>query len=483
MRTLFFVSMFCFHSLATAQSQTSFSFPQDFLWGVATAPAHVEDEADDTWIDFAETGGVAAVPKEIHPYQRLQFWTKPEVEIDLAAETGAGIYRVGVDWQRLVPRRPGSMECGGVCPATIQNKDALAQYKKILSLIRSRNMKVMVTLFHHSSPKWFKETGGWQNPETIEHFRVFGLEVMRELGPQVDYWITFNEPTIFGLLTYVTGLWPYGEKGGALAFVNLGFYQGKYAKAMSYMAEAHRQIYRQAPSPQMQIGVAHHFSYLVNSQNKTNIITRIADYFWTWSFLDKIKNEMSFIGMNYYGAEFVQGFSATVREDQEYSEAGRAIAPEGLYHLLKRTYDRYATPIFITENGVADATDILRPSYILEHLTALHSSLSEKVPVLGYIFWTVSDNWEWADGYCPKFGLVDVDRRQNLKRTPRGSYYLFQKIIRENSFQQSDREKAWLLVTSRHGQPRPFCRTEDGLGSHSEPVERPIKNKDWRFRL
>jgi galactolipid galactosyltransferase len=457
-------------------------FPPSFLFGLATAPAHVEDASDDAWTQFASQGHVAAVPAKIHPERRLDFWTHPEKEIDLAAATGVKIFRLGLDWQRLVPDRPGSLNCDGLCPATIQNSEAVARYKYILSYIRSKDMKVMVTLFHHSPPKWFAVQGGWKRASTADLFFEFSMDALKEFQGYVDYWITINEPTIYGVMTYMAGAWPYGDKGGVWSFLNLGFYKGNYAAAMDNMIAAHKKIYTEAHRKysKTHISIAHHFSYLLNAQGERSFFIKIIDHFM-WSFTDAIKNQMDFVGMNFYGAEYLKFSVAQILDDKEYSEAGRAISPQGFYILLKKISDRYKRPIFVTENGIADATDILRPSYFLEHLAALNQAMHEGVPVLGYIFWTISDNWEWADGYCPKFGLVAVDREKELKRTLRPSYFLFREVVSSYKVTDLQRIRAWNLVSKNIGKDRFMCRQPNGYDGFDVPVLRKITPADWRF--
>jgi galactolipid galactosyltransferase len=482
-RRVLYISIFI-SSLGSAADK-DFHFSKDFMFGLATAPAHVEDQLDDVWLDFAKHGKVAAISGDIHPEERLQFWAHPEKEIDLAAATGIHVFRLGIDWGRLAPNEPGSLECHGPCPMGVQNRVALQKYKLILKSLKKKNIKVMLTLFHHSIPKWALKNNGWAQETLTPLFEAFAMDVIRELHSDVDYWITFNEPTIYGLLTHVTGTWPPGHAEGLTSLIDLDFYRGDYAKAMRNMQTAHRYIYLEAHKEfsNIQIGFAHHFSYFNSVGLLGPMIVNVANELFTWSFPDRIKDDVDFVGMNYYGAEYPQLMSNTLQDGVEYSEAGRAIYPIGFYRLLKQINERYKKPIFITENGIADATDSLRPSYLIEHLAALHQAMSEDVNVLGYIFWTISDNWEWADGYCPKFGLVAVDRENDFHRTPRPSYYLFKEIVTNKVVTESQRTSAWHLVEEHFGKPRPFCRAEDGVGSFNAPNPRLAQKIDWRFHL
>jgi beta-glucosidase/6-phospho-beta-glucosidase/beta-galactosidase len=149
---------------------------------------------------------------------------------------------------------------------------------------------------------------------------------------------------------------------------------------------------------------------------------------------------------------------------------------------MNKRYNKTNTiPFFITENGIADATDILRPSYMIEHLYAINKAQEEGVNILGYIFWTLSDNWEWADGYCPKFGLASVNR-ENISRSPRQSYYLYKAISTTKVITKEQRDTSWSKVQSNINKDRPFCRSDDGLTSLDRPKSRKISTFDWRFK-
>jgi hypothetical protein len=143
--------------------------------------------------------------------------------------------------------------------------------------------------------------------------------------------------------------------------------------------------------------------------------------------------------------------------------------------------DRPALPFVITENGISDEDDIFRPSYLIEHLLAVRRALDAGIPVQGYIFWTISDNFEWTDGYGPKFGLVAVDRANGLVRRPRPSYYLFSDIAKEHRITQAQRDTAWTSLSAQAGHPRKFYRAEDGKTALDTPRWRPVAAIDWRL--
>lgn len=478
-------------SILTLHVQANIKLGSKFEFGLATAPGHAEDNLNDIWLDFAENEkSVSAYMNQINPGKRLKFWTDYKSEIDLAAKTGIQVYRLGVDWGRLTSSSI-SKDCVGQFNC-IQQLDinSLNKYREIIEYIRSKNIKVMLTLFHHSLPMWAKDHGGFTNSYISDLFIDFAKQIYDSLGPKVDYWITINEPSVYSTLTHVIGLWPskFYDSSHILSLINIGIYKGRAVKVLENMARTHNQIYKYIHSinNKSKVSIAKNVANYTYDNILYYPLSKIAHYYMNYSFLDKVITKLDFIGINYYGAEYVNGLGVKIKNEIEYSEAGRAIDPNGLYTILKQIDKRYNTkkklPFFITENGIADATDILRPSYLIEHLHAINKAKQEGLNILGYIFWTLSDNWEWADGYCPKFGLASVDR-SDIKRKPRPSYYLYKKIATNKIITNKQRSTAWDLVQNNISNYRPFCRSNDGVTSLSEPRNRPISKFDWRFSL
>jgi hypothetical protein len=200
---------------------------------------------------------------------------------------------------------------------------------------------------------------------------------------------------------------------------------------------------------------------------------------------DLIGTQCDFIGINYYGREIISLASIALLHSEEYSDSGRSIYVEGLFHMLMGFHRRFpSVPLMVTENGVADEHDAIRRPYLLEHLLATSAAIQAGAPVKGYIFWTISDNWEWADGYCPKFGLASVDREDPaMKRTPRQTYYLWKDIVAKRAITAGQRKEAWteLAELAEANATRIFCRHDDGQASLNVPVQRPYSKRDWRY--
>ncbi|KAH0927768.1 hypothetical protein HID58_020024 [Brassica napus] len=486
-----------------------------FFFGLATAPAHAEDDLDDAWIRFAKETPCSAEDEEDKKAKRkkkvklavgaitkglakntqgkedntvadstptknvaawhntphaLKFWSDPDQEVKLAKDTGVTVFRMGVDYE------------------------ALEHYKWILNRVRSNGMKVMLTLFHHSLPPWAADYGGWKMEKTVDYFMDFTRLVVDSMFDLVDSWITFNEPHVFAMLTYMAGTWP-GNTPDFLEMATSTLPMGVFHRVMHWMAVAHSKAYdyihAKTSLEKPLVGVAHHVSFMrpyglfdVGSVTFSNSLTM-------FSYIDSICEKLDFIGINYYGQEAVCGVGLKLVETDEYSESGRGVYPDGLYRVLLMFHQRYKhlnVPFIVTENGVSDETDVIRRPYMIEHLLALYAAMLKGVPVLGYIFWTISDNWEWADGYGPKFGLVAVDRANNLARTVRPSYHLFTKIVKSGKITRNDRSLAWeeLQKAAKAGKVRPFYRAVDNHGlmyadGLDKPQGRQFVDRDWRF--
>lgn len=471
--------MSLFLSLVT--SAKDLVFDDDFFFGIATAPAHVEDHLDDIWADFAESGGVSAFHNYHRPYDRLKFWTQPELELDLAAELGVKVFRLGVDWERLVPD-----------PANpVIDRDAIERYKEIFAMVRARGMKIMLTLFHHSEPRWTLEKGSWTNSKMTENFSSFSFQVLDELGPYVEYASVFNEAQLYLAFTQVAGIWPSPfRRPRPLSIFDLGPLKGSFSRSLINMSKAHHQVYDYIKKhhSHIQVGVAHNIGHHVPYNGLHGLFARIAKSRMNYYFLDLIADHLDFIGINYYGAEVVRGGGITVSDRFAYSDSGRAIDPQGLYlmiHDLNKRYNRRgrSLPFIITENGIADEADLFRASFLIEHLAAIAQLRKEGVPITGYIHWTLTDNWEWADGYCPKFGLVSIDRKNNFERRPRESFYIYQDIIRRKRVSSSMRNEAWRKVVNYYNfGVRSTCRpADDVMRGLDEPIQVPLRRVDWRF--
>lgn len=481
----------CPAHLTAAESADCKAEASKFFFGLATAPAHVEDNLNDSWLEFAQSSKtqVRAWHNVPLPGERLRFWSAPNVEIELAKEAGSSVFRLGVDWGRIVPQEP----VNGI--QAVVDMEAVEHYKWILQTVKDNNMQVMLTLFHHSLPKWALAYGGWIDSRTISYFEDFARFSKEQFGEYVDYWVTFNEPHIFVILTHCSGTWPPGNKPSTVESLFCFTPWGHYGRAMDAITKAHIAAYKalHEGSVKAVVGVAHHVGVIQPYGLLDLPIVYVTRFFTEFHWIDAIQDYLDYCGINYYGQEILSGAGLMLVPEEEYSEAGRGVYPDGLFQVLVAFHNRYKVKqpklrYIITENGFADARDIIRRPYLVEHLLAIHAAIQQGVPVNGYLQWTISDNWEWADGYCPKFGLVDVDRSRDLTRVPRPSYYMYQQISKSGVITKQQRDGEWRTLQEeiKRGGVRPFCRAvaqDNRMWAESldTPRMRAIANKDWRF--
>jgi beta-glucosidase len=326
-----------------------------------------------------------------------------EDDFKLLKKLNLNTFRFGVEWSRLEPEE-GQW-----------NEEAIEHYRKYIEKLKEMDIEPVMNIWHWTSPVWFAEKGGFGKGANLKYFDRFIKKLSDEYGHMLRYVITLNEPNNYVTFGYQLGAWPPGEKNfvhGSLAYWNL--------------VRAHRRAYRilKRHHPEMQIGVA---AQLANIQAKRphnlfdELSTKIMRYLWNWWFLRRIRKQQDFVGFNYYFSDYYTGVFKRENPKTPLNDLGWYMEPEGLYPLLLRIWSRYKKPIIITENGVADANDEYRRWWIEESIVAMQRAISEGVKIKGYFHWSLLDNFEWADGYWPKFGLVAVDREHGMKRTIRPS--------------------------------------------------------------
>ncbi|MCD6178160.1 glycoside hydrolase family 1 protein [bacterium] len=377
-------------------------FPQNFLWGCATSAYQVEGGIKNAdWSKFKDAG-IAC--DHYHRYEQ---------DFDLLEKLNQNAYRFSIEWSRIEAREAEF------------NEKEIQHYKRMLLSLRKRQIKAMVTLHHFTVPLWMAKKGGWENKKSIFYFSRFCKKIMYELGDLVDFWITINEPLIYAKASYLEGRWPPAKKN-FLSFM----------KVIKNQIEAHKRVYFEFHqiNKEVKVGLAKNNSFFEPFNPKSPLdkfSSYFASYFGNNFFLDKIRNQLDFIGLNYYFHNRIK-FPFYIRnENKIVSDLGWEIFPEGIYHVLK-DLKRYKKTIFITENGVADANDILRKDFIKQHLYQIYRAIKDGANVGGYFHWSLMDNFEWEKGFEPRFGLIAIDYN-TLERKPRPSAFYYANISKENA--------------------------------------------------
>lgn len=421
-------------------------FPKNFLWGTATSSHQVEGGlTNNDWWLAEQTGGY--IYQNQVAGQACDWWNQAEADFDRMADMNQNTHRLSIEWSRIEPR-PG-----------VWDESALARYREMLIGLRQRGIEPMVTLHHFTNPLWMAEQGGWENENVVVWFERYTRKVMSALGDLATLWCTINEPNVMISQAYGLGRWPPGKKDiNAMLRVTLNLVR---AHAAAYWAihEA---------SPDAQVGVATHIMswrprrpWMPLDILATNLIAQVFHFLLLdvvtfgimrvpgkrSSRVPEAARTLDWLGVNYY-QRYRIGFnpaSAATFFLDLCTKAGALkgpglwgeIHPKGIFDTLRTMWNHYRLPIFITENGIPDATDEQRPEFIVTHLYHLWQAIQRKVPVMGYYFWSLVDNFEWTEGYDPRFrfGLIAVDH-ETQERQMRPSGLLYSAICQDNGLQR-----------------------------------------------
>jgi beta-glucosidase len=378
--------------------------------GVATAATQIEGgEADTNWHRWAAEG---RIKDGSTPERAADHWQRVDEDVALLKELGIGHYRMGLEWARIEPQEG------------VFDQIAIAHYRDELTKLRAAGIAPLVTLHHFNNPWWLEKQGAWVGRGAITSYLAYVKRVVLELKDLVSEWITINEPNVYATQGYVFGDWPPGEKSLTKAMA-----------VMSHLAEAHIRAFGliHAISPSARVGVAHHLRVfdpanryspvdLAGARTMENLFqSALLDAMSYGRFRLPLRGSPSvkpgcyydFTGVNYYTRSWVRGGVQGTRPGVPVNDLGWEIYPRGLRRVLRAVNKLYPGPIYVTENGTADASDAFRPRYIYDHLAAIaHSGVN----VERYYHWCFTDNWEWIEGEEPRFGLVDLDYETGTRR-------------------------------------------------------------------
>jgi beta-glucosidase len=395
------------------------AFPADFLWGAATSSHQVEGDnrCNDWWRDeqaghLPHRSGAAS-----------DHWRRYEADFDLACAFGHNAHRLSLEWSRIEPA-PGEWDDA-----------ALDHYAAVIGALRARGLEPVVTLHHFTNPAWFAAAGGWLQPDAPRRFARYVERVAARLGDRVRYWLTINEPTVLVVQGYINGEWPPFRKGAWRAAI----------RALRHLARAHvltyRTLHRQRAG--CLVGFAHNTPAVEpcdRSSRRDRIAAALREailnrtvfaLIGAWPGRRGKGVPLDFIGLNYYYRVAVRstgwgprGLLGRVCHEPHHaaqgpvSTIGWEVYPNGLAAVVQRFAARHGRPLMITENGIATDDEEQRTRFLLDHLASLATALRGGAPVIGYLYWSLIDNYEWTEGLAARFGLAGVDFVTQA-RTPR----------------------------------------------------------------
>ncbi len=423
----------------------SLQFPKGFLWGSAASAHQTEGGNNNDWSEWEKIPG--KIRDGSNSSIACDHYHRYEEDFDLAKEYGHQVHRFSVEWSRIEPQH------------NMWNEKELLHYRDVVRALIDRGIRPMVTLHHFTNPIWFRDVGGWLNPDSPEIFGAYCKRVAETLCEYDIIWNTINEPMVLVSMGYLYGEFPPGIKdyGRAVtAAKRLAMAHGKAATEI-------RNVYESRGMKQPLIAPVISVSYFMPADptNKDDVeLVKLLDWLYNhawisavikgripdlevaedvWPEYGPMRKSVDFIGINYYSRMLVSSkldfFAGQMPPKDPKLERCEGldweVYPKGYYQVLKSFWERYRMPIFLTENGIGTQNDNLRCRYILMHLQQVHRCIQEGVDIRGYLVWSLTDNFEWAQGFSSHFGLIEIDY-QTQKRIPRESAALFKEIIKNN---------------------------------------------------
>jgi beta-glucosidase len=420
--------------------EATYYFPEGFLWGSATASHQVEGgNTNNNWYSWENE------PGRIIDGQKCglacDWWGgRWKEDLENAARDGQNAHRLSIEWSRIQPARDK------------WDKDVLEYYRQILKGMQKLGLKPLVTLHHFTDPLWIYENGCWENDQTPVYFAEYVKKVVPALQDLTNFWVTINEPEVYTTGGYIEGNFPPGKSDlGAAFFVMRNMLKG-HAAAYKIIHEL---------QPDASVGYAKNFrgfepsrpwfppDVWITNFNSGSFNNAFSDALVNGNLKFALKSEkvpqtigtQDFVGVNYYTLDKVVFKPLASKDvfsrryfpkDAEMSEHQFiANIPRGMAMALKWAH-QFRLPIYITENGVEDSKDSMRPGYLIQHLHEVWRAANFNWNVKGYFHWSQVDNFEWERAWTQRFGLWGLDLNSQ-KRVHRKSADLYGAICKENA--------------------------------------------------
>ena len=446
---------------------TFLSFPDNFLWGTATASFQIEGgwnedgKSESIWDRFCHTPGHvkdgSSGDVACDHYHR---WPQ---DVALMKRLGLKAYRFSVAWPRVLPEGRGRV-----------NQAGLDFYSRLVDELLANDIRPFVTLYHWDLPQVLQDAGGWAARPTAEAFVDYAGAVSAALGDRVHNWITHNGPWCISFLSHMLGIHAPGLRDPYTAL-----------RAAHHVLLSHGWAVPviRANSPGAEVGITLNLEWKDPASRSAADLdaTRAADSLANRWFLDPLYGRQypadgvadfagalpngldfvepgdmaaiavptDFLGLNYYTravnrAEAEDNLPQLIFPDRPRTDIGWEVYPEGFYNLLNRLHFDYSVPkLYVTENGASynigpDAggrvPDAPRLDYLRRHMAAAHHAIANGVPLAGYFVWSLMDNFEWAEGYTQRFGIVWVDY-DTQERLPKDSALWYRQVIADNGYE------------------------------------------------
>lgn len=439
-------------------------FPKDFIWGSATSSYQIEGAA------YHDAGGesvwdmMGRQPGKIHQGDTgdlaCDHYHRYKQDIALMAGIGLKAYRFSVSWPRVLPSGEGTI-----------NPKGLDFYHRLVDELLEKNITPWVSLFHWDFPYELYCRGGWLNRESADWFSDYTSIVVDKLSDRVQYWITLNEPQCYIELGHASGIHAPGlqlaRREVLLAAHHTLLAHGKAVQVIRAQSKTNPMISASQAGTvsiplsdsEENMSAARQHMFAVRDKGVFNN-SWFSDPMILGHYpedgvelyqndmpkilsgdMDTINQRLDYYGANIYSGHYIQSAAGgiaeeVVKDNIQYTEMSWPITPEALYWGPKFIYDRYKLPIVITENGMANddvlnngiINDSKRIDFLKQYLNEYGRAIQDGVPALGYFLWSIMDNFEWAEGYSKRFGIIYVDY-ENQRRTLKDSAVWYRNLI------------------------------------------------------
>lgn len=445
-------------------SEKLLKFPDNFLWGTATASYQIEGAWDEDGKGESIWDYFSHIPRKIYGEDTgdvaCDHYHRYKEDVENMKKIGLKAYRFSISWPRIIPEGKGKV-----------NKTGLDFYDRLVDALLKADIEPFITLYHWDLPQALQEEGGWQNRDIVGYFADYAALIAHCLGDRVHHWITHNEPWVVSFLGQAYGVHAPGimDFSGALQVSHhLLLSHGRVVELLKNLGDEKTKV---------GITLNLHPVYPVSKKEEDIEAAKRCDGYLNRWFLDPvfkgayppdmleyyqdkapqilpgdmstISRKVDFVGVNYYSRWIVKDnprgkilkLSFSKPEEAQYTDMEWEIYPRGIYEILRRVQEDYSPrAIYITENGAAfpdrldkegKLKDEKRIDYLREHILFAHKAIEDGVRLKGYFVWSLMDNFEWAYGYSKRFGLIYTDY-PTQRRIFKESASWYKRVIKNN---------------------------------------------------
>lgn len=414
-------------------TKPSLNFPKRFYWGASTSSHQVEGGTHNNWSEWEQENATALAHQAEYKSSHLPIWPdvkdaamnpenyisgiaadhfhRYEEDFDYVRDLNMNAFRFSIEWSRIEPEEG------------VWDIEAIEHYRKYIAALKARHIEPFVTLYHWTEPVWFTKKGGFEKARNVDYFVRYAEKIMMELGQDLRYITTINEPDTVVIHGYFTQDFPpqsHAWYKGLMVYRNL--------------LSAHKRVHTlgKRTSRRFKVGFTKGYSYSEGMDDSflTRLHVRLRYLMLDDIVLGYVGRKTDFIGVNYYFTDRIVG-RKTLPADKDLNNMGWEMRPENLEQVLTRLHQRHpGIPLIVTETGVADMHDDFRKKWIAYTIQAIHNVLKKGARIDGYMYWSLLDNFEWAHGFWPRFGLIEVDYK-TLGRTVRPSAKWYGNLIKK----------------------------------------------------